>query len=593
MAKRTDPLTIKAARPDLTAALTAVRSGLLDIRLPLPTPGAAEAELARSHALAQLDDYLLPRLARLDAPVLAVIGGSTGAGKSTLANALVGHVVSRPGVLRPTTRFPVLVHHPDDAEWFGATDKVLPGLARVTGADGEAGGLSLRLVTAVGLPPGLGLLDAPDIDSVVEANRELADRLLSAADMWVFVTSAARYADAVPWGYLRQAAARSAAIAVVLDRVSAEAVEEVRADLARMMVAEGLGDAPLFTITEQTLGPDKMLPAGAAEQLQAWLAALAGDAQARERVIRQTLSGAVAALLADSGEIATAAGRQVSAVKALRADADAAYAAAVQAVHEGSGEGSLLRGEVLARWQEFVGTGELLRNVESGVGRLRDRLTAVVTGKPRNAEVVAHAVESSLETLILSEAEKAADSVRRSWQAQPGGRAVLERNASLTARHDLVEPTRRLIRDWQRGVLELVRSQGSDRRTKARVLSFGVNGVGAALMIVVFAQTAGLTGAEIGIAGGTSLVAQRLLEAVFGDQAVRTLAAQARSNLISAVDALLETDLARFHDALDTLGVSSAAATALTVQTSAARSAARVAQAPLRAQREQRRQVTS
>jgi hypothetical protein len=425
---------------------------------------------------------------------------------------------------------------------------------------------------------------------VVDAYRELADRLLSAADMWVFVTSAARYADAVPWGYLRQAASRSAAIAVVLDRVSADAVEEVRADLARMMVAEGLGDAPLFTITEQALGSDKMLPAEAAEQLRAWLSALAADAQARERVIRQTLAGAVAALLTDAAAIATAAGRQVSAVKALRADADAAYASAVEAVHEGSGEGSLLRGEVLARWQEFVGTGELLRNLESGVGRLRDRVVAAVSGKPRRSDVVTDAVESSLETLILSEAEKAADTVRRAWQAQPSGRAVLEANAGLAARHDLVEPTRRLVRDWQRDVLELVRSQGSDRRTKARVLSFGVNGVGAALMIVVFAQTAGLTGAEIGIAGGTSLVAQRLLEAVFGDQAVRALSTQARDDLTAAVDALLASDADRFRTALDDLGVSSTAATQLTVLTAAARSAARVAQASLSAQQAGRRQ---
>jgi hypothetical protein len=263
-------------------------------------------------------------------------------------------------------------------------------------------------------------------------------------------------------------------------------------------------------------------------------------------------------------------------------------------VHDASAQGSLLRGEVLARWQEFVGTGELLRNVESGVGRLRDRVTAAVTGRPRNAEVVAGAVETSLETLILSEAEKAADAVRRSWQAQAGGRAVLATNPGLTARHDLVEPTRRLVRDWQRGVLELVRSQGADRRTKARVLSFGVNGVGAALMIVVFAQTAGLTGAEIGIAGGTSLVAQRLLEAVFGDQAVRTLSARARDDLTTAVDALLQTDLARFARALDALDISSTAATRLTVLTAAARSAARVAQASLAAQQEQRRQqVTS
>ena len=52
------------------------------------------------------------------------------------------------------------------------------------------------------IPPGLAILDAPDIDSVVAENRQLAAQLLAAADLWLFVTSAARYADAVPWDFL-------------------------------------------------------------------------------------------------------------------------------------------------------------------------------------------------------------------------------------------------------------------------------------------------------------------------------------------------------------------------------------------------------
>ena len=55
------------------------------------------------------------------------------AGKSTLVNSLVGREVSAPGVIRPTTRAPVLVHHSSDAAWF-TDDRILPGLARSTGA---------------------------------------------------------------------------------------------------------------------------------------------------------------------------------------------------------------------------------------------------------------------------------------------------------------------------------------------------------------------------------------------------------------------------------------------------------------------------
>ena len=50
-------------------------------------------------------------------------------------------------------------------------------------------------------------------------------------------------------------------------------------------------------------------------------------------------------------------------------------------------------------------------------------------------------------------------------------------------------------------------------------------------MIVVFATTAGLTGLEIGVAGGTAVVGQKLLEAVFGEDAVRRLAQTARGGL--------------------------------------------------------------
>ena len=87
------------------------------------------------------------------------------------------------------------------------------------------------------------------------------------------------------------------------------------------------------------------------------------------------------------------------------------------------------------------------------------------------------------------------------------------------------------MREWQQGVLDMVRTEGADKRTTARFLAFGVNGLSVALMVVVFAHTGGITGAEAGIAGGSAVLGQKLLEAVFGDQAVRTLAERARADL--------------------------------------------------------------
>lgn len=87
------------------------------------------------------------------------------------------------------------------------------------------------------------------------------------------------------------------------------------------------------------------------------------------------------------------------------------------------------------------------------------------------------------------------------------------------------------------------------------MLAYGVNGVGVILILVTFASTSGLTGAEAGIAGGSALLAQKLLEAIFGDEAVRKLAAKARQLLVVRVEELYDAELARFVAVLDGVAV--------------------------------------
>ena len=122
---------------------------------------------------------------------------------------------------------------------------------------------------------------------------------------------------------------------------------------------------------------------------------------------------------------------------------------------------------------------------------------------------------------------------------------------------DFARKAERAIRDWQGAVLDLVADEGMSKRSKARFFALGVNGIGVALMIVVFAHTGGLVGAEIGVAGGTAVLAQRVLEAVFGDQAIRRLAQTAKDDLDARVQALLADELLRYHLILNGLGVES------------------------------------
>ena len=538
----------------MLTALVRLRGALQHAVLPLELPGVAERRTAQREMVDQLEDYVIPRVMTLDAPLLAVVGGSTGAGKSTLVNSLVGARVTEPGVLRPTTRSPVLVHNPADVGWFGQ-DRLLPDLERVHRATNDPA--ALQLVPSENVPVGLAILDAPDVDSVEESNRSLAAQLLAAADLWIFVTSAARYADQVPWDFLRQAADRSAAVAIVLDRTPPDAVDTVAAHLARMLASRGLKDSPLFTVIEGPVSQEGLLPAESVASIRRWINDLAADADARSAVVTQTLDGAIRTLTRRTHDVADAVGEQVAAEARLRVDADRAYDRAIQDVVDATADGTLLRGEVLARWQEFVGTGELLRGLETKVGWVRDRLVSAIKGKPQQAERVTVAVESGLETLILEHAESAAERAEASWQSLAPGQALLADAGEDLGRasRDLRRQAERAVRDWQQDVLEMVRTEGAEKRSTARFLAFGVNGLSVALMVVVFSHTAGLTGAEAGIAGGSAVLGQKLLEAVFGDQAVRTLAERARRSLAVRVRELLDSERGRYTDLLDSLAL--------------------------------------
>jgi hypothetical protein len=552
-------------------SLERLRASLADAGLDLPLDGAAEHRENAAAAVRQIDDYIRPRLADLDAPLLAVVGGSTGSGKSTIVNALVGTPLTRVGVIRPTTRQPILVHAPVDAGWF-ASDRILPGLARVRGtlsspgtpasSAGDSPAASriheLMLLAHEAVPASLAIIDAPDIDSVAEDNRALAAQLLAAADLWVFVTTANRYADAVPWKLLDGAAARSITVAVILNRVPPGAADEVLPDLAAMLKKRNL-DAPVFVIEEQPLDDLGMLPASAVAAPKTWLEAIAGDRAERTRIAARTLGGAIEDLDRRVSTIADARQAQLDWIASVDAMASTAYQEAVGAVDEATRDGALLRGEVLARWQDFVGTTDFFRKVESWFSRTRDSVTAWVLGKPSPVIEVETQIESGLHAVIVDEGGRAAAATWAGLQRTAAGRTIAERHPELAAQSPgFADAAAAMIREWQGALLQLVRDNAGNKRIKARVLSAGLNVMTVALMIVVFASTGGLTGGELLIAGGSAVLGQKLLETVFGEDAVRRLAKEARRDLQERVQGVFDAERSRVTAALDQLRFGSA-----------------------------------
>ncbi|MGX1853594.1 ATP-binding protein [Streptomyces sp. NPDC055299] len=519
-------------RPRLIDALSVLRDRVDAARFPLPLRGAARARRNRAELLAQLDDYVIPRLRSPQAPLLAVIGGSTGAGKSTLVNSLVGRRVSEAGVLRPTTRTPVLVCHPDDLRWF-AGPRVLPQLARmwvpeqddggegdyaagaglgrgefgvrgvsgvtagggrgavgvqgargvhggrdgVCGASGEpgrgvraeereagevygggggvAGGgygayggvggaldsgmFTVRIEMEPALPSGLALLDAPDIDSLVARNRELAAELICAADVWVLVTTAARYADAVPWHLLRTAKEYDVTLVTVLDRVPHQIATDISGRYAELLQRAGLGHVPRFTIPElpESAGGGRgLLPATAVAALRDWLERHAQDPVARMAAAERTATGVIASLRSRLPALAGAAAAQHAAALRLAGRVEEAYERAAERVRKEVAAGEVLSGDARAHWRDH------------GLDGRSDELLDALT----------HGLTSLLTCAVEEADERSADAWRRDAAASEVALTTAAGAAGAGERLGVI------VRRWRRCLEELAEEETREAR---------------------------------------------------------------------------------------------------------------------------------
>jgi GTPase SAR1 family protein len=571
------------ALTDLLSSTETLREQVAGLSLSLDLTGVDQARAERENLLAQLDDYVLPRLRRMDAPLLAVIGGSTGAGKSTLVNSLVRREVSRSGVLRPTTRSPVLVHHPYDSGAF-LSQRILPGLGRIT--ETSLGPLqpieldapratALRLVPHEGLCPGLAIVDAPDIDSVVETNRELAVQLLGAADLWLFVTTAARYSDALPWDTLYQAVDRGVTVAMILDRVPQESLRQIRTHLATRLREQGLGSSPVFVVPEmRPVGG--LLPFETVAPLLSWLNRLAKDARSRDVVVRRTLAGALDSLPDRSYLLATAADRQSAEYLQLGHDLETGIVRSREDLAISLADSTVLRGEVLARWRELLGGGELMNGLESATSRLRGLLRRP---KPLPSEPLARALRSAVCSLLRAAAQEAGDSVLDTWRERESGRKLVDNatrrpasgriptllvsgqtSADQTEDDPLAEPDdeiARAVAQWYGAIVEVARVEGGKRRTTSRAVSLGVGGAAAlATLLAVARPTSGPPEGQIlaSPADDAARVARRIMESVLGEQSTRTIVSRARRDLLQRAQTLIETEHVRLYNVLQASG---------------------------------------
>ena len=208
-------------------------------------------------------------------------------------------------------------------------------------------------------------------------------------------------------------------------------------------------------------------------------------------------------------------------------------------------------------WQEFVGVGDVGRWLSTGIGRVRAFLARHLQ-PARGAPELQRTKEQAFEELVgalVRHADVAAGNAATQWAADPAGALLLEANPGLWGHGpELEAEARAQLTEWLGRLTRMVEERGHSRRAFAFAASLGVNAIGVVAMLAVFAHSAGLTGGEVAIAGGTAVINQKLLEALIGEAAVADIIRAAERDLRRTLRSALEGDARRFLDLLAPAG---------------------------------------
>src|SRR5581483_7596556 len=379
-----------------------------------------------------------------------------------------------------------------------------------------------------------------------------------------------------------------------------------------MLDANGIAAENRFVI-EQTPLIDGMLPDDAYQPVRDWLIETTTRADRRVAVLSQTMSGVLDTFKTRVPAIAGHVEAQVVLRGELRRAAETAYQGAFDETGAGLKDGSLLRGEVLARWEDCMVGGDLrprrgVRPVKSA-GRKGKRARR----GPSRPAALNTALRSAIESFIVSVADRAAEAVEASWRADPAGAVLLADAAAEKARDvrakqvfesvfgpagqsgagelaeadlkdadvikaadaaqasafsrsspDLALRAARAVGAWQDHLARLMEAE--DARSAVRRVSFEEEALSLVVLVAMLGETAlaGTGGSRPGLPaaapsaeaedGSIYTAPRRMLTSVFGAELLAGLLARARADLSDRVRLLLDEELVRFVEVIDAAG---------------------------------------
>ncbi len=463
-----DPLDLAAIGTDLERLTDLVRAA----KMQLPGPSAAAFAAERDEILSTVDGYLEPRIGAPDAPIIAVIVGAGGVGKSTLLNSIAGARVSPAGVVRPTTRVPLVWADAlqSDAYWADFSARV----ANHLGLDVDS------VLSENHMTQHLTVIDTPPLEP--RAGFELCAQAVALADLCIFVTSPTRYADGRAWDFLRRTKRRGIPILFVINRLPANAEEReaILSDFAaRLFQRELLAAADpslLFALREGEIDPGtSALDPDAVSAIRKELAEVADPAY-RQALVDETVY-ATARMVAERARALTRPlAAELPVIEQLVTSVAQAYEVEARVLDAELRAGELGVSEMQADWQSTAAA--LARVVTRRAGsaaqvaaadwRAHTHGTDVVGEEgaglwrrgsgTTNATLLALASwRSGLEALAVTHARAG----RLRWRSGPRVVVALWR-AALDAEGELPRRVRRKFADGGRQMLETARAELSE-----------------------------------------------------------------------------------------------------------------------------------
>lgn len=163
-----------------------------------------------------------------DAPLLTVLVGPTGAGKSTIFNLILGRTVSQAGAIRPCTIQPLGTGSSAAVAFFRDESYLTQQGIEVDWRDAEG---SADLLGAQ------VFIDAPDFDGVEAENRRVAQGFMRRADRVIVVLSPEKYGDASVWNALNELKRWGSIVGTIFNK---DEKQDAREDCERLLASAGL-----------------------------------------------------------------------------------------------------------------------------------------------------------------------------------------------------------------------------------------------------------------------------------------------------------------------------------------------------------------